>query len=54
MLFFFNYYNYFMINLMTCLNGVRKTDDHEKFVEELLNYVNEKIKDDSHKNKILC
>ena len=35
---------------MTCLNGIEGSDNGENFAGELFNYVNDKFKDDNHKN----
>ena len=41
---FLKYYNYFMINLIIYLNGIEESGDDGKFVEELLSYMDDKIK----------
>jgi len=46
-LIFFNYYNYFMINQMTCLDRVEGSDKVKNFVWDLVSYVDDKIKGNS-------
>ena len=38
---------------MTYLNGIEESDEDEKFVRGLLNYVDDEIKSDNKKNIVL-